>query len=505
MDEQIKTLANEIELTKEYQRIATGNSLSFNGVIGYLELWAKYNSNDSSTNETNYSAQLRLVVSGGYIGNYTTTTCALTATGITSSPINLGGDSYTSRTLRTITGTIKHNTDGTKVADMAGSINFSAWGMTLSVSGSAKLPDLHTPPSVNSVNVTETNDTLIDAGISNDTFVRWLSNKNFNFNVTTYDDANINKYEVYNTSILIKEGTESPLNIDFANVNMYGNEQNKLTAFEYYVTDNKNGIGSLSQTYDFIPYFKPTFINTETKVRRQGQTSGRTILSASGTFYNSKIGTLNPTCKVFVKYWEKTKDEPTKYNEIPSANIYISNNNFSIIDYLIGNDFDYQKSYYVKVYVQDGFYSSEVLSLNVPVGEATWTEYKDRVDFKKATIQGKEVAIKENYSLEEIKTDKTWIDGKPIYKKTFYSTTNEQNFNITHGASIDTVVSIDGYYRMWNTTWFRLGCAYYLGNIEYLTALRVTGDNIEVSLGGWINRNSDMITHVTLEYTKTTD
>lgn len=108
------------------------------------------------------------------------------------------------------------------------------------------------------------------------------------------------------------------------------------------------------------------------------------------------------------------------------------------------------------------------------------------------------------YSTEE-QVVGTWIDGKPIYKRTFYSTSNEQNFNIPHGASIDTVVNIDGYYRMWNTTWFRLGCMYYLGNIEYLTALRVSTENIEVSLGGWINRNSDMITHVTLEYTKTTD
>ena len=494
-----------ILLTKEYQKIEIGNSLSFNGVIGYLELWAKYNSNDSNANETNYSAQIRLVVSGGYIGNYTTTNCSLTATGIKSEPINLGSDSYTSRVLRTITGTVKHEDDGTKEVDMSGSINFSAWGMTLSVSGSAKLPDLHTPPSINSVNVTEKNSTLKNAGISNDTFVKWLSNKSFAFDVTTYDDAVINTYDVINCGISIIRGTSNPVNIDFANVNLYGNEQNKLTSFEFNVKDSKNGIATLSKDYTFIPYFKPTFINTDTKAKRQGQTSGKAILNASGSFYNSAIGTLSPICKVYLKHWDKMGTEPTAYTEIPSENITISENTFEIVDYLIGSAFDYKKSYYVKVYVQDGFYSSEPLILNIPVGEATWTEYKDRVDFKKATIQGKEVAIKENYSLEETKTDKTWIDGKPIYKKTFYSTSNEQNFNIPHGASIDTVVSIDGYYRMWNTTWFRLGCAYYLGNIEYLTALRVTGDNIEVSLGGWINRNSNMITHVTIEYTKTTD
>lgn len=502
MDEQIETLANEIELTKEYQRIAVGDSLSFNGVIGYLELWAKYNSNDSGTNETNYSAQLRLVVSSGYIGNYATTACALTATGIISSPIDLGGANYTSRTLRTITGTIKHNADGTKVVDMAGSIKFSAWGMTLSVSGSAKLPDLHTPPSINSVNVTETNNTLINAGISNDTFVRWLSNKNFNFNVTTYDDANINKYEVYNANILIKEGTESPLNIDFANVNMFGNEQNRLTAFEYYVTDNKNGIGSLSQTYDFIPYFKPTFVNTKTKVRRQGQTSGKAVLNASGSFYNSAIGTLSPICKVYLKHWEKTGTEPTAYTEIPSKNITISENTFEIVDYLIGSAFDYKKSYYVKVYVQDSFYSSEPLTLNILLGKPTWSEFKDRVDFIKATIQGKEVATKEDtkqkYSTEE-QVIGTWIDGKPIYRKvlnignySFVSGENTFEHNITN---FETLIDM------------KIRNAWVGNNRQYLwweDYRSITMDTSKIYIST-ANASSFKNMFIIIEYTKSTD
>lgn len=108
------------------------------------------------------------------------------------------------------------------------------------------------------------------------------------------------------------------------------------------------------------------------------------------------------------------------------------------------------------------------------------------------------------YSTEE-QVIGTWIDGKPIYKKTFTSTTNAQNFSIPHGVSIDTIVAIDGYYRVHNTTWFRLGCMYYPHDIEYLTALRVDQQNIKVYLGNMINREYNMITHVTLEYTKTTD
>ena len=495
-----------LELTQQYQKIATGGSQSFNGVIGYLELWAKYNSNDSNNNTTNYSVQLRLVVIGGYIGNYMSTPWAI------GGDIQLNGDAgsgnHTSKTLGTATGTVTHEPDGTKTVSMNGSINFPAWAMSLSVSGSATLPTLHTPPTINLVEVTETNSTLINAGISNDVFVKWLSNKNFNFNVTTYDDANINKYEVYNASILIKEGAESPLNTDFANVNMYGNEQNRLTAFEYYVTDNKNGIGSLSQTYDFIPYFKPTFINTETKVRRQGQTSGKAILNANGSFYNAAIGTLSPSCKIYFKYWVKNEEEPSSYNEVPSTSVIINDNAFTINDYLLGNDFDYQKSYYVKVYVQDGFYSSEPLILNIPVGEATWTEYKDRVDFKKATIKGKEVATKEDYSTEETKMNETWIDGKPIYRKVISFTTGSSagDLNIAHGISnFKHIVNAYGFTHRASDNECRLIPSFYRNANNELYAIviyLISATIVQLSYG---SQRTNMSGYIVLEYTKTTD
>lgn len=108
------------------------------------------------------------------------------------------------------------------------------------------------------------------------------------------------------------------------------------------------------------------------------------------------------------------------------------------------------------------------------------------------------------YSTEETVVG-TWIDGKPLYKKTFTSTSNAASFKIPHGASIDTVVAIDGYYRTYGTTWFRLGCMYFVGDIQYLTALRVDKTDIIVGLGNYINREYDIITHITLEYTKTTD
>lgn len=498
-----------LELTQQYQKIATGGSQSFNGVIGYLELWAKYNSNDSNNNTTNYSVQLRLVVSGGYIGNYMSTPWAI------GGDIRLNGDagsgSHASKTLGTATGTVTHEPDGTKTVSMNGNINFSAWGMSLSVNGSATLPTLHTPPVINEVTVSENNATLTNAGVSDDTFVRWLSNKSFAFSTTTYDEADVVEYEVANVGISLDKSNASPVSINFANINLYGNEQNRLTAFEYYVTDNKNGIGSLSQTYDFIPYFKPTFINTETKVRRQGQTSGKAILNANGSFYNATIGTLSPSCKIYFKYWVKNEEEPSSYNEVPSTSVIINDNAFTINDYLLGNDFDYQKSYYVKVYVQDGFYSSEVLSLNVPVGEATWTEYKDRVDFKKATIQGKEVAIKDdakqNYSTKE-QVIGTWIDGKPIYRKVVSFTTGSSagDLDIPHGISnFEHIINAYGYTHRTSDNECRLIPSFYRNSDNNLYAIviyLISATKVQLSYG---SQRTNMKGYIVLEYTKTID
>ena len=130
------------ELTKNFQRIGVGSSVQFGYATGYLELWAKYNSQDISKNTTNYTVELRLVVSGGYIGNYQATYYSLSSTGLTTSSNNLGGGDYTSRTLASITGNVTHDDLGKKTISSSGSFNPTAWGQTLSVSGSAELPTI---------------------------------------------------------------------------------------------------------------------------------------------------------------------------------------------------------------------------------------------------------------------------------------------------------------------------------------------------------------------------
>lgn len=128
------------ELTKEFQKIATGASQQFGYATGYLELWAKYNSQDIAKNTTNYTVELRLVVYGGYIGNYQATYYSLSSTGLSDSSGNSGSGDYTSRTITSITGNVTHDEKGTKSITSSGSFSPTAWGKTLSISGSADLP-----------------------------------------------------------------------------------------------------------------------------------------------------------------------------------------------------------------------------------------------------------------------------------------------------------------------------------------------------------------------------
>lgn len=300
---------------------------------------------------------------------------------------------------------LKHNEDGTLKTILSASFvtNVSSTGSLHKGNASVEVefPTLHTPPKVNSVIVIEKNPALIEAGISNTQFVKNLSIKQFDFDYTLYDDANATSFSVlqkieeiaYWTLSVTK--TEEPITVDFSQpsdnspwVNPYPN------AFRYIVKDNLGAYGYIDEEYEsFIPYFKPILNNTETKVKRDGQTSGRVLLNTKGQYFKGNIGHLSPTIKVFYKYWVKGTTEPTTYIQIPNESITVDGDNFTITDYLIGSNLDFENAYNISIYIQDNFNQTEPILKSIPVGESVWTEYKDRVDFKNATIMGKQIAL----------------------------------------------------------------------------------------------------------------
>lgn len=260
----------------------------------------------------------------------------------------------------------------------------------------------HEKPSNVSFTITEKNQKLIDAGISNETFVNNLSIKEYNISATLHDGASVSNYNIVNR-VYIESSKVTPFQIDYSISDILLWQETGKVPIRAIVDDNMNASGSSSSAanpnlYDYIPYTKVGLIETSTTVRRNGQTSGKVKLNINGTYYNGSIGNITqtkPTIKY--KFWKLGDTEPTTYdNTIPSNSINVTGNNFVVNNYEIGssvetatNYFNPELAYRVKIYVEDNFTKYTSQEKSIPVGEATWTEYKDRVDFKKITIKNK--------------------------------------------------------------------------------------------------------------------
>ena len=109
---------------------------------------------------------------------------------------------------------------------------------------------------------------------------------------------------------------------------------------------------------------------------------------------------------------------------------------------------------------------------------------------------------KDIYSTSEVKTNKVWIDGKPIYRKVVSLTVSIRGDNsIAHNiANLDTVVLATGVGINNNVRYILPYCSY--SDTDYDVSIRTTATDIIVNYGGQV---CALETKITIEYTKTTD
>lgn len=264
------------------------------------------------------------------------------------------------------------------------------------------IPIGHIAPTNVSYTIEETNQKLIDAQLPETIWVKNLSQKKITLNYTLHDNATV-KYYGYADTYKMYGQKNNPFITTSFDINKDSGTNNKVTVYGY-IEDSLGAIGKSNSTrYDFIEYIVTSLNESTTRVSRVGQLSGRVKLNVKGTFYKGNIGNINqtnykPTIKY--KYWKLNDQEPETFDNIISAdNITISNNTFTVNDLEIGssdetaaNHFNPDYAYRVKIYVEDNFTNYTSQEKPIPVGEATWTEYKDRVDFKKITIKGKDIS-----------------------------------------------------------------------------------------------------------------
>lgn len=336
---------------------------------------------------------------------------------------------YSSKTVISGTARVDGNITSMPITVRIFTDNIYYLPVELNGSGTMTLTALHTPPQNVQYTITETNQDLIDAGISDNVFVKGLSQKEIAITCDLYDDATVETYYVFNHISRYQNAT-SPVTIDFTQNDLVFDEtQTTKVPIRVGVLDSLGGEGASSlitnpDLYDGILYNKISIINANTYTKRKGQTSGRVNLNVSGNYYNGVIGnkdqsnTYKPTIKY--KFWKYGTSEPSTYDyQVPAQNITISNGTFSVVDYDIGsstetdtNYFDPDYAYRVKVFIEDNFIDDTSSELSIPIGEPTWTEYRDRVDFKKITVGG--------YNPFEYSTSETvvgtWIDGSKVYQ-----------------------------------------------------------------------------------------
>lgn len=291
---------------------------------------------------------------------------------------------------------ITHDSDGKKTISVSFSVSDGANQRYTCGNASANdtftLSDLHKAPVINSITITEMNAQLTSLSIANDLIIQYLSQKKFTISASTYDSATISSYNVYYNNALIGTSSSNQVTVNFASVGELTLANNKV-GLQIQIVDSKDGITSQNYTYNVIQYTKPTLENTSSTIKRKtgngtNLTDNKANLNFIGTCYkvNNTIGNNN-TQQVQYKVWVRGGTEPS-YTNVSST---VSGNNVTITNYEISNIL-YTLPYSYKIKITDSFgNSAEKTNGTIPTGTSVWSEYKDRVNFIKATVNDKDV------------------------------------------------------------------------------------------------------------------
>ena len=337
---------------------------------------------------------------GGYSVNVTCAGQSSTQSGTIAYPTYVNGGAWLE--LKTFTFTVS-NTGTPTTISISSSMSSSDFSPSYaSASGTMQLTILHLRPTIQLAEMQETNATLVSLNIPDTTVVRYLSKKKITLHATAEDGATLSyRLEHLNTNYNIPTTGYQASNIfntDYTQNDIVITNNNKATIIQR-VQDSMGGneddwlylsIGGTKQRPDGIPYTKPNLERTSTTIKRKSGngtnlTDNKAEINLSGTIYkaNDIIGNNNSITQIGYKIWEIDTSEPVNYTSLTptidsSGNVTVSNVEISNIDFT--------KKYSYKIILKDSYNYDYVIEDSVPLGQATWTEYKDRVDFLAITV-----------------------------------------------------------------------------------------------------------------------
>lgn len=114
---------------------------------------------------------------------------------------------------------------------------------------------------------------------------------------------------------------------------------------------------------------------------------------------------------------------------------------------------------------------------------------------------------KDVYSTDEVKTNKVWVDGKPIYRKivVYDKGTRTGKIETNHGISdVDKIVSIGGFVTN-NTEFIPLPSAITIDNVNPYSISLQTSTRTKFTIFVGTVFTTSWTFYIITEYTKTTD
>lgn len=141
----------------------------------------------------------------------------------------------------------------------------------------------------------------------------------------------------------------------------------------------------------------------------------------------------------------------------------------------------------------------------VVVSDETAITNDTKIYIEEEDLDGQYLPVDEDiYSTTETKTNKVWIDGKPIYRKVINTVSPNQTTTaaqIGTIGSINTLISIDANIDLGGDGLVPLPQTIATDNIHYLYLQNKTNGNVMLKIGNNVYKNKPLI--VILEYTKT--
>lgn len=475
------------------------------------------------TSTIQVKAYLGRASSTSYIGgNYSNTinitgTSSQTQSGTIPYPtyINAGGWYE----LGTFTFTVPNN-DNPTIVNISATMSSSDFTPSYAnASGNMQLTVLHLNPAILTAQMEETNQDLIDLGLPNTTIVQYLSQKTITLRATTSDDATpYYRLEHFNTDYTIPAQANTyqasnVFNTDYTQNDVVINSSGKAKIIQR-IKDSMNGMnsdwlfvtisGQITEP-NGIAYTKPSIERTSTTIKRKSGngtnlTDNKAELNLKASFYkeNNIIGNNNSITAIGYKIWATDETEPVNYTSITPT---ISGGEITVTNLEISN-VNFIKVYNYKIIVTDYYgYSAIIDDGIVPLGQPTWTEYKDRVDFLQLTVGGyNPFEYNEN---EEIIVG-VYDDGNdrvPIYRRVFTGTSpNARTVNIDlQQMGVVRLINAYGWVKSIYNNWWPIQ-NHYLFDSNYDTSTVLNAVNeLVIDLGTYYSYPDYRIF---LEYTK---